>query len=183
MPGKRFSDKSLRLAAIDYSRNAAYFITICCKNRVKYFGVQDKYGVHLSDIGKITRDNIIDVPRHFPNAFIYRFVVMPDHLHLLIILKNNVGSLHATTPQNVQQKDYCLDKKHINEVQNKSRMSEISPKSGSLSVILRSYKSSVTRLARKIDRSFYWQSGYYDRIIRNRYEFINVQKYIEQNDK
>ena len=89
---------------------------------------------------------------------------MPDLIHILVVI---VGTLHATSPQNVPG--------------NMQIMSTISPKPGSLSVIIRSYKSSVTRQARRIDPEFGWQSRFYDRVIRNRYEYISTKQYIHNN--
>lgn len=163
----RYRDESLRLVNRDYSKKAAYFITICTRNRTKYFGLFKDSCMYLSDLGKIAHNNLIDIPSHFPNAAINTFVIMPDHIHSIIVIKNNVGTLHARSPQNGPEKNQF--------------MSTISPKAGSLSTIIRSYKSSVTRMARTINNGFEWQSGYHDRIIRNRFELIRVQKYISDH--
>lgn len=61
-------------------------------------------------------------------------------------------------------------------------MSQLSPKSGSLSAIIRSYKSSVTRWCRQNgDEDFCWQSRFYDRIIRNQTALNNIRRYIINN--
>jgi len=60
-------------------------------------------------------------------------------------------------------------------------MSGISPRQGSLPVIIWSYKSSVTKDARKIDPLFAWQPRYYDRVIRNYAEFQLIKNYIHDN--
>ncbi len=184
MPGKRFQDNSMRLAKKDYSDNAAYFVTICCKNRIKYFGSCDRGVLKHSEIGKLAHNHIIDIPIHFPYTLINSMIVMPEHLHMLIVIKHNAGTLHATSQQNDGKKNnagtlhatsqqYDQDKNQV--------MSGISPKAGSLSIIIRSYKSAVTKMARSINQDFEWQARYHDRIIRNRYEFIRVQKYIVDN--
>ncbi|WP_408048900.1 hypothetical protein [Tenacibaculum halocynthiae] len=60
-------------------------------------------------------------------------------------------------------------------------MSKIAPKAGSISTIIRSYKSVVTKNARKIDTNFAWQSLFHDHIIRNAKAFDNIQNYIANN--
>lgn len=199
MTGKRYRDKSIRLPDYDYRKRAAYFVTICTSNRIRFFGHCSNGRMSLSEIGKIAHNNIIQIPDHCKNAIINRFVVMPDHIHLLIILSNNhpvgalrarpqkndsgKGPLHARASQNDSKNDdwSCVVRSPQNNKEINQFMSEISPEPGSLSVIIRSYKSSVTRSSRRIDSDFCWQSGYYDRIIRNRFEFINVQRYIQNN--
>jgi len=60
-------------------------------------------------------------------------------------------------------------------------MSSISPKSGSLSVVVRSYKSAVTKHAHKSDTNFYWQPGFYDSIIYTVDQLFRIRKYILDN--
>ena len=61
-------------------------------------------------------------------------------------------------------------------------MSKLSPKSGTLSVIVRSYKSSVTRSRRQTgDNIFQWQSRFYEHIIRNERSLNNIRRYIINN--
>jgi len=60
-------------------------------------------------------------------------------------------------------------------------MSIISPKSGSLSVVVRSYKSAVTKHAHKFDTNFSWQPGYYDTIICTTGQLSRIRKYISDN--
>jgi len=60
-------------------------------------------------------------------------------------------------------------------------MSSISPKPGSLSTIIRSYKSAVTKRAHQINPNFRWQSRYYDHIIRNPKSAKKIRQYIQTN--
>ena len=61
------------------------------------------------------------------------------------------------------------------------QMAKISPKPGSISTIIRSYKSVVSKNARKIDPYFGWQSRFHDHIIRNNISFNKIQNYITNN--
>lgn len=60
-------------------------------------------------------------------------------------------------------------------------MAKISPKTGSLSSVIRSFKSAVTKYANKNDIPFKWQSRFYDRVIRDENELNNIRDYIISN--
>ena len=105
----KFRIKSTRLKWYDYSQNGAYFVTICTKNKNKLFGeienVNQNRGeivetglrpvstvslpkIKLSDFGKIVADCWYDLPNHYSNIILDEFVVMPDHIHGIIIIRN-----------------------------------------------------------------------------------------------
>ncbi len=60
-------------------------------------------------------------------------------------------------------------------------MSAISPKSGSVSRIIGSYKSAVSKHAHRLGYKFEWQERFYDHIIRNKNDYIRISNYIENN--
>lgn len=174
---RRRRHNSLRYPGRDYSLPGKYFITICTANRKGWFGTIGPLHATtlLSDIGNIAYKFWYEIPRHFPYITLDAFVVLPNHIHGIIIINKNannqvVGSLHATTLQ-PQDNNYVKD----------LTKSLISPKSGSLSVVIRSYKSAVTRYARMVDSDFSWQSGFYDSIICTARQLARVRKYIENN--
>ena len=84
--------KQIRLKDYDYSQNGYYFITICTKNRQPLFW--DTVGAdiirpHLSEYGKIVNTAINAIPQHYPNMEIDEFVIMPDHIHLILQISND----------------------------------------------------------------------------------------------
>ena len=97
----------------------------------------------LSPIGKLAEYYWEEIPNHFPHVELGRFVIMPDHMHGILILNR------PSSPEEEQ------DKCDLFSLGN-SEMSKIAPKPGSVSVIVRSYKSIVTREGRKIDPDFAW---------------------------
>lgn len=152
----------------------------------------------LSESGQIAQKYWIEIPFHFPYVELDEFVVMPNHIHGIIIIKKNsdnniVETLHATSVQRVHadsQKDtnatsvqrvYADSQKGTVPVKSRNIMSSISPKNGSLSVIIRSYKSAVTKHIHKIDSGFYWQPGFYDNIICTKGQLSRIRKYILAN--
>ena len=62
-------------------------------------------------------------------------------------------------------------------------MSQISPKANSISAIIRSYKSAVTKRANELGYCFQWQSRFHDRIIRDKRAYWAISRYIENNPK
>lgn len=160
---------SARLKGWDYCSLGAYFITICTHNLQSFFGEINNEELFLSKIGEIAKRSWLEIPNHFPFITLDSFVVMPNHIHGILILNK------IDVPNDVR-----VMIEEIPTEKNK-QMSNISPKSGSVSTIIRSYKSVVTKNARKIDTSFTWQSRFYDHIIRSNKSFGNIQNYIEKN--
>lgn len=187
---------SARLAGYDYSQNGAYFITICTKNRNHFFGQIIDKKIVLNEIGNLAYQYWVEIPYHFPFIKLGNFVVMPNHIHGILIVNKNTdnfddGSLQGefksveTLQCNVSttttmNESPSTETSPIDTIKNK-KMSEISPKSGSISSIIRSYKSIVTKHVRYIDAEFEWQSRFHDHIIRNETSFNNIQNYIENN--
>jgi REP element-mobilizing transposase RayT len=139
--------------------------------------------MHLSEIGQIASKMWREIPVHFPFIDLGLFVVMPNHIHGIIIInrsieKQIVGALHATPlPHHESILLLPHDTAHLAD----KTMSFISPKSGSLSVVIRSYKSAVTKNAHKFDNGFSWQPGFYDNIICTNGQFKRIRKYILDN--
>lgn len=175
---KKFNAKyridSARLKNWDYRKNGAYFVTICTANRKHYFGeiVDNKTSkkMILSDVGLLAEKYWEKIPNHFPFIELGNYVVMPNHVHGILIINNVVETLHC----NVSTESETGDEK-------KQFFSDISPKSGSISTIVRSYKSIVTRESHLINPKFKWQPRFHDAIIRNSISFERIQNYIENN--
>ncbi len=99
---KRRNRNSLRYPGRDYSLPGKYFVTICTKNKIRWFGTIINKEIQLSDIGNIAYNCWRDMPQHFPYVTIDEFVIMPNHMHGIIIINKSaknpvVGSLHATS--------------------------------------------------------------------------------------
>jgi len=124
--------------------------------------------MQLSEIGQIASRIWYEIPDHFPNISLDAFVVMPNHIHGIIVINRMQGSLHATTPPRPQ----------INKI-----MESISPKAGSLAVVVRSYKSAVANHSHKTDSNFSWQPKFHDVIICTKGQLARIRKYILENPR
>lgn len=87
---EKFNNKyripSARLQTWDYGNNGSYFITICTKNREHYFGKITEGEMIVSEIGFFAKKYWHEIPEHFPFVNLDEFVVMPNHVHGIIII-------------------------------------------------------------------------------------------------
>jgi REP element-mobilizing transposase RayT len=84
--------RSIRLQHYDYTRSGAYFITICTHRRACLFGTVDANMVTLSDQGSIAQACWQEIPGHFPTVLLDAFVMMPNHLHGILIMQRDAPS-------------------------------------------------------------------------------------------
>ncbi|HET8752731.1 MAG TPA: transposase, partial [Salinimicrobium sp.] len=77
-----------RLQNWDYGWDGKYFITICTKNRDHFFGeiLPSHKEIELSETGRISQEIWNKIPIHFPYVILDEFVVMPNHIHGILII-------------------------------------------------------------------------------------------------
>ncbi len=88
--------RSIRLPGYDYSRPGYYFVTVCIHDMTqKLFGdvVEGKMG--LNDAGKCARQCWLDIPMHFPNVKLDEYIIMPNHIHGVIVICDSTGVVGA----------------------------------------------------------------------------------------
>lgn len=191
-----------------------YFVTICTKNRKHYFGeivvCRDaarhvSTQMQLSEIGRIATENIQNVTLHYPYAEIPLFVVMPNHIHAIVVIDGNKipynrGSVETTratdsvsvetwraaslqterraaSPQTERRAAFPQTERHAASPQ----MTDIANMQGWLSVVIGGLKSAVTRCAHENQIEFAWQTRFHDRVVRNQDELNRIAEYIENN--
>ena len=152
------SRKQNRLNGYDYSANGYYSVTICTQNREYIFGDIANNEMALNQYGDIVKNSWLDLPNHHENIGLDQFIIMPNHIHGIIIINNPVGNGPARSSNN-----------HTNN---------------NLSVIIGSYKSTVTKQINRInDNTFKWQKSFHDHIIRIDKSLNNIREYIINNPK
>jgi len=156
-----------RMQNWDYGWNAAYFVTICTQNRNHYFGEIADGKMQLSEIGEIANQFWKEIPNHFSYTKLDAFIIMPDHMHGIIIIDNGRGAINRASTDNINSGGITGNK---NPMLNNN-----------LSRIIRYYKGRVTFEARKIKPDFTWQSRFHDHIIKNDRAFRNISEYIMKN--
>ena len=169
---------SARLQTWDYGSNTAYFITICTQARISWFGKIEEQTMKKSEIGNFASQCWFEIPRHFPFVVLGAFVVMPNHVHGIVIINKNdlvgdgdsvriVETQNFASLQSTQQQNW--------------QPNQFGPQSQNLASIIRGYKIGVTKLAHTIESAFQWQPRYHDHIIRNANEYKRIENYIINN--
>ena len=84
--------KRIRLQDYDYSEENMYFITICVKDRLQILGKIIEDNIKLTKEGNIVKQNINKIEQIYKNIIIDEYVVMPNHIHILLLInyKNSV---------------------------------------------------------------------------------------------
>lgn len=164
--------RSIRLRGHDYTQAGEYYVTLCVKDRECLLGEILRDHVKLSRIGEIAKECWEEIPKHFPNAALDEYVIMPNHVHGIIILGNPVGTRHA-----VSQRDTAPQ---LHAVSQRERFGK--PVPGSLSTIMRSFKSAASKgIHSKGYSAFAWQSRFYEHVIRNAKDLDRIRNYILDN--
>ena len=92
------SRKQNRLNGYDYSINGYYYVTICTQNHEYIFGDIANNQIVLNDAGKMVEQILKTLPEYYPNITIDNYVVMPNHVHIIIQITNNEnGYLNGQT--------------------------------------------------------------------------------------
>jgi len=180
---------SARLKNWDYGTNGAYFITICTQNRDHFFGeIVDRQFI-ASEIGTLAEKFWMEIPHHFPYIELGNFVVMPNHVHgILIIDKNGDSDIRESVDRESVDRE-SVKTRLIASLPNPIPPPEIGGVTGennpmiqdNISRIIRWYKGRCSFEMRKIHADFGWQPRFHDHIIRNAPEWERIQTYIENN--
>jgi hypothetical protein len=96
--------KNMRLKDYDYSRNGAYFVTVCIKGRHEILWddggariARPQNGADLSDVGRIVDSAIRSIPRIYPHITLDKYAIMPNHIHMILLVDNG-RAMRAPTP-------------------------------------------------------------------------------------
>ncbi len=180
---KKYRIESARMQNWDYANEGAYFITICTKDRVQYFGEIVNGEMQLNELGNIVQTEWIRTLQLRPdmNLELGEFVVMPNHFHAIIIIGENKYNGHGDGDRRDAMHRVSTIQTTASTGTTESQ-NHFGPQSKNLASIVRGFKSSVTTKARKmVNVDFAWQSRYHDHIIRNSVSFENIQQYIITN--
>lgn len=135
--------KRLRIKYYDYTKENMYFVTICIKDRLELLGKikSENNVIELTKEGNTAKQNINNIEKRYENIIIDEYVVMPNHIHMILIIKSKAKN--------------------------------------NLSRIIKQYKRSISK---EIGYSI-WQKSFYEHIIRNEKEYMQIKEYIQNNIK
>ena len=90
-----YSRKSARIPHYDYVSYNYYFVTICTHNRRCIFGSVGE----LSPVGQIAKEEILEISTHYSGVSVDHYVVMPNHIHMILVLQENAQNLNVVVGQ------------------------------------------------------------------------------------
>ncbi|MFA6161595.1 MAG: transposase [Patescibacteria group bacterium] len=173
---KKFRIQSHRLSEWDYGRPGWYFVTICTNGRYPFFGNIKNEVMQLSEMGKIVARQINRIPEVRANIHLDEWVVMPDHLHFILV----IGDKNQSPPVETPSEGVSLHQP--NKDVRESRFINLRHwSSGTLGVIINQFKRSCTVEIRLVERYFTWQPRFYDHIIHDEDELFAIREYIHNN--
>lgn len=152
--------RTIRLKGYDYAQAGCYFATICSHQRECLFGEIDNGQIKLSIYGEIVSECWQALAHYFGNIELDTFVVMPNHLHGLILINNDSKSLGQRQP------------------------SSSGTARNSLSAIIQNFKSVSTRKVNQKRAALgwhLWQRNYYEHVVRDEADMKRIQKYMSEN--
>jgi len=159
--------RSVRLKGHDYTQPGAYFVTICTRDRACLFGHVVNGEMRLNEAGEIARRCWDNVPDHFPDVVLDAVVVMPNHVHGIIVIQGRGEKFFAPTYAPITT----------------TPTTAIAPSpSRTIGSIVRGFKIGVTKWFRaNTDLRSVWQRGYYEHIVRTEGELMAIREYIQAN--
>ena len=179
--------KSNRLKHYNYSENGYYYITTCTKDKMPYFGdVKDEKMV-LNQNGNVAQYYWQEIPNHYENLQLDEYIIMPNHLHGIIIISNSKRTERGTeqrTERMTGQRTERMTEQRTERCSVPTSENICTVKiAGLLSTVVRTYKTFVTRVLRNKFQipEFSWQRSFYDHIIRDENSLNKIREYIITN--
>jgi REP element-mobilizing transposase RayT len=159
--------RSIRLPGWDYRSAAAYFVTICTHQRERLF--DDPLWA------EIAANAWRAIPNHVERAVLDEWVLMPNHLHGILVFRDDSVAPLPVGP---------VDLHWVSREDDEPRTPLTNAPAGSLGSIIRSYKAAVTRQINRLRQTScgkVWQRGYFERIVRDGPELERIRAYIRNN--
>ena len=157
---REFSErKPNRLRGYDYSKNGAYFLTICVKDRTEILGKVERGQIILDEYGIVVAKEMASSCELRKECKIEQCVIMPNHIHLILLIQHPVG---ADGNRPISPNRPTAPK---------------TPQNHSVPSFVRGLKGSVSRI---LGFSI-WQHSFHDHIIRDENEYARLAHYIENN--
>ncbi len=171
----RHHRRSIRLKGYDYRQAGAYFVTFVTQDRAPLFGEVTEGDMRLNDAGRLVQKVWKEIPSHFPYVELDAFVIMPNHVHgILVIVSATVGATHASPPQmNAEPNDALPPPLHAS-----------GPTRQSIGAIVGSFKSAASKGInewRGTPGASVWLRNYYEHIIRDEESLNRIRGYIDAN--
>ena len=169
-PFTKTSETFNKACRIRLRTGGVYYISLCTFKRESIFGCVHPGGVVLNKWGSIAQDCWNSIPLHFPGVNLDEYVIMPNHLHGILIMEgSHVESiLRQLSPQPPQSEDSALHTGTTTLLGN----------------VLGSFKGAVTKAVRDLQQDRHiviWQRNYHEHVIRSDRDLDRIRNYIRNN--
>ena len=193
--------RSVRLRSHDYARAGAYFVTICCQDRINYFGEIVNDEIAFNEYGDVAYKEWKKLSERYPGIAFDIFQIMPNHIHGVIEIHNtnvvgatftvapnpntvapNPNTVAPDTPDAVAAPGVTVAPGATVKVAPTDVVTAVT-----VGRIVGAYKSLVFKKCLKISNlkncilGRLWQRNYYEHIIRNEIEYARISEYIQNN--
>ena len=129
----------------------------------------------------------MNIPNHFPYFYLDEFVAMPNHFHGIVLIEKPF--IDNSRGFNIVETRHALSLQKSNSEESQQRASESQPLhfrfrnqgKNTISAMVGSFKSAVTKFCNENNLLFGWQSRFHDHIIRDKHEFYRIRNYIINN--
>jgi REP element-mobilizing transposase RayT len=161
--------RSIRLPGYDYTMAGFYAITMCTEDRACYFGNVVDGKMQLNTAGRIADECWRAIPAHFPDAILHAYVIMPNHVHGIVEIRN--------VPETRNGGETAVGANNYSPLHELNTQNKPHGTSRTIGSIVRGFKIGVTK---QLNRSI-WQRNYYEHIIRDNDEYDHTVEYIKNN--
>jgi putative transposase len=165
---------SIRLPEYDYSQAGAYFVTVCTQNRGCLFGEIVGGEMRENTLGQMVHQVWEELPRHYPGVDIDAFVVMPNHVHAIVVIQDiPVGAIHELPLRHEQPHQESPPK--INGLHRRRML---------LPRIIGRFKMNSAKHINQLCNTRgvpVWQRNYYEHTVRNHKSLVEIRQYITDN--
>jgi REP element-mobilizing transposase RayT len=170
---------SVRLLGYDYSRSGPYFVTICINQRQQLLGEIHQGEMHLNSVGNMVQTVWQELPLYYPGVELDRFILMPNHLHGIVVLENHAGGtiegLGAIANDQVGATTGGLPLREGKRL----GLGDVVHRFKSLTTA--KYRHGVEQLGWMPFDQRLWQRNYYEHIIRDESSLQRIRQYIVNN--
>ncbi len=185
MPWNR---RSIRLKDYDYTQNGAYYVTACagvcgCRRIVENARNRDVFGyvvdgrMVLNQYGAIVEKCWHEIPDHFPQIELDGYIIMPNHMHGIIMI-GQCNDLICNGHTGISRRGTACRA----PTENLEHFGK--PVSGSLSTIMRSFKSAASKQINQLHdhpQEPIWQRNFYEHVIHDESDLDRIREYIMNN--
>ena len=193
LAGGATSRRSIRLGGYDYSCPGVYFLTVCAAQRGLLFGGVSEGRVVENANASIVRDCWSDLPNHYPHVSLDAFVVMPNHIHGIIVLRDADGAGLQDRAGLDDARAGLEARAGLDDARaglkpaptGGDAFADVGVRHGLPEIVraLKTYSARRINAARGTPGASVWQRGYYERILRNERELSLTRGYIASNPR